>query len=154
MQLLGPGTASHRHGSFDQMGGVPLDDPTGSVTPQAPPRPVNSNVAPWWWDASTSIFSQALNTFGGAHTGTQIVNSNDRITAITNPVPVAQPFATTDPNYAAYLAQRSTGGIGGYSTGGTVDSLIQWATQPTNLLIIGVAVAAIFLWKRDPNKKR
>lgn len=118
--------------------------------------PANSNGnAPYWWDGVISLVSQGVTAFSGAHNGTQVVSSGDRITAITNPVPVAgQPgyINTADPAYQAYLINQQRSALSSPGTG--IDGVLAWATQPQNLVFIAIGVGVLFLWNRDPNKKR
>lgn len=135
----------------------------GSSTVLTSPSPVPSSASPYWFDPIISLVSQGISAFGGAHSGTQVVASGDRVGAITNPQPSAygvQPGTAIPPGYTVVNGQlvpisgAVPGGIGISTPGSGIDGILSWATQPQNLTVIAIAAVAYFLFTRDPNKRR
>lgn len=130
----------------------------GGATPITIRVPVSNNGnAPYWWDAVTSLVSQGISAFGGAHTGTQVVSSGNRVTAITNPVPVnGQPGyagGAGDPAYQAYLVNRSSSGGIGNDLGTGLQGLLNTALN-NPVYLIGGALALYLLFRQPPGSKK
>lgn len=104
-----------------------------------------------------ALASQAFNSFGGAHTGTQFgVNSSGGIFALTparTNYDDGYQYSLSAQQQAALLAANRTGvsGVGG-TVGSGVDGIFNWLLS--NPLITFGGIAALYLLFREPPRRR